>query len=198
MVDEAVQLAAAVPDIVSALRQGGCIILPTETVYGLAAAVDSGGGIERILGLKNRPHEKSLPVFVENIEQASELCEVGPQALALMREYWPGPLTVVLRARASLHGALLSEDGCVGLRCPRHWVALELVRAFGRPLACTSANYSGQSPVREVEEARRLFAGDERLSLRVLQTRACDGPPSTVVKIEDSGLRILRQGDVRL
>lgn len=191
-------ISRAMPSILAALSAGGCILLPTETVYGLAAACHSVTGIRKILALKERPKEKSLPVFVRSVEQAKELAIVNKDAETLMQKFWPGPLTIVLKARADLPDVLKSSDGFVGLRCPNHAVPLRILREFGHPLCCTSANHSGQPPVRSIEEARELFKDDERLSLRLVQIATCEAAPSTVVKIDKQTLQILRQGAIQL
>ena len=122
------------------LGQGGVIAFCTETYYALGAAYDSPEGIGRIFALKRRPHEKAMPLIVGGTEAIDMVCaEVSPEARALMKKHWPGPLTLILKARPSLPEAITSGSK-VALRVPGESFGLRLARAFGRPITSTSAN----------------------------------------------------------
>ena len=135
---------AAVDRIVSALEAGGTVVLPTDTVYGLAALPARPEAVERIFELKRRPAGMHLAVLVAGAHQlplVSSDDRAGVQALA--DTYWPGALTIVVGGATALVSGLGNDDGTVGVRCPDH----DLVRAVAErvgPIACTSANVHGR------------------------------------------------------
>jgi tRNA threonylcarbamoyl adenosine modification protein (Sua5/YciO/YrdC/YwlC family) len=147
--DEAVAAAAR------SLDRGGIIVLPTDTVYGLAARAEDARAVERIYELKGRAEDKPLQVLVSRSEWPAELAESSPAAERLARAFWPGPLTIVVAAAASAPGHLV-RDGAIGLRAPDHPVVLALARASG-PLAATSANRSGEPTPSTIDAIRDLF-----------------------------------------
>jgi L-threonylcarbamoyladenylate synthase len=119
-----------------ALRRGGLVVLPTDTVYGIAAHPALPGAIARVYAVKERPAEKALPLLVASADQAATLVDVSPLAARLMAAFWPGGLTLVLRERGGAD--------TLAVRMPDHPVPRALVTALGAPLATTSANRSGQ------------------------------------------------------
>lgn len=133
------------------LARGGLVAFPTETVYGLGADAGDGRAVAAIYAAKGRPAFNPLIVHVEDAAAARALAIVPPEAEDLMAAFWPGPLTLVLRARPEVGLASLALAGLptVALRAPAHEVARALLRAVGRPLAAPSANPSGRlSPTR--------------------------------------------------
>lgn len=141
---------AAVDEAARVLAGGGLVVIPTDTVYGVAARIDRPEAVRRIFELKGRPREKALPVLVADLETARRLAVFTPQALELAATGWPGPLTLVLE-RGALAADLGGDGRTVALRIPDHPAALELLARAG-PLAATSANPSGRPPHRSVEE----------------------------------------------
>jgi L-threonylcarbamoyladenylate synthase len=123
------------------LREGGLVVFPTETVYGLGANALDASAVRKIYALKGRPATSPLIVHVASIEQAKELAaEWLPEADRLARQYWPGPLTIVVPKKGTIPDEVTAGLPTVGLRMPRHPVALDLLRAAGVPIAAPSAN----------------------------------------------------------
>ncbi len=186
--DDAIARAAA------SLRDGEIVVLPTDTLYGVAADAFSPTGTRRIFAAKRRPRSFPLPVLVRSPKQLPGLCSVIPEAAEnLMAAYWPGPLTIVLAAQSGLQWDLGDNDGTVAVRMPLDDVALAVIREIG-PLAVTSANLSGERPATTVAEAR------EQLGSRV-RHYLDDGPRptgvgSTIVDLTRSTPRVLRVGVV--
>lgn len=180
---------------VDALRAGGIVAVPTETVYGLAADAMNPAALARLQGLKGRDAGKPLPVQVANRESLVALVEeVNRAAHRLMLRYCPGPLTLVMKARPGLPAAVLGEGHSVGLRIPDHAVMLSILQAFGGPLAVTSANPTGQPPAITLESIPESL----RASLAGLVD---DGPcrwrvASTVVDVTCDPPAILREGAI--
>lgn len=127
------------------LRAGGVVAFPTETYYGLAVDPFNQEALSRLFALKGRAGDKPVLLIVDNPSQLSTLvAEIPPPFPLLMERFWPGPLTLVFPGAPSLPGMLTGHRGTIGARVSSHPVARQLVRAFGRPLTATSANFSGQ------------------------------------------------------
>lgn len=177
-----------------ALLNGELVIFPSETVYGIAADAVNDDAIEHLISIKGRAAEKALPVMIKDIDMADGLADIGA-ARALAKDYWPGPLTLVLPSRAIINEHCI-PDGWIGLRCPNHPIALTILQICNIPLAVTSANTSGQPPACTSTEVRRLFEGRD-IAFRITQSMPTQGQPSTVLKIEEKKWTILRQGSLR-
>ena len=140
------------------LRAGEVVAFPTETVYGLGADATNSDAVLKIYETKGRPRFNPLIVHVADLEMARGLVDVSPLAERLAR-FWPGPLTLVLPKRpdAGLSDIVTAGLDTVGIRIPNHPLALELLRATGRPLAAPSANPSGKLSPTTADQVRRAF-----------------------------------------
>lgn len=172
------------------LASGHVVGIPTDTVYGVAVDPWRPGATDRLFAAKERPRRVVLPVLVGGLQQAGLLADpLSPVASRLVERWWPGPLTVVVGARAD-HGADIGGDGrTVGLRCPDHAVVRALCWRAG-PLATTSANRHGEPPTTTAAE---LVAALPEVSL-VLDAGPCGRPASTVVDASTEPVRLLRAG----
>ena len=181
-----------------ALSEGSVVAVPTDTVYGLAAALDRPEAIERLFELKGRPSDVPCAVLVAGPDQLATITgRLGPLASQLARRFWPGPLTLVVARSKDFEvdlGGPPEARSTVGVRWPDDRLVGELARLSG-PVAATSANLHGEPPAETAAEVRRAFDGDERLAL-VLDGGTCHGVPSTVVDCTGETLRCLRDGAV--
>lgn len=177
---------------IAALDRGEAIVIPTDTVYGLAARPEIAGAVRSIFEIKRRSDDQPLPVLGASASDLAGVVLIDEQATALGGEYWPGSLTLVL-PRAEGFPYDLGDDGIgtVAVRVPDHPVALELLARTG-PLAVTSANRSGAPPAITVEEARAAL-GDEVGVF--LDGGRVGGAPSTVLDLSGEP-RVLREGAV--
>lgn len=178
---------------VKILRQGGLIAMPTETVYGLAADAKNPDAITKIFSAKGRPIDHPLIVHIADIAQLSEWAvDVSEHARELARQFWPGPLTLILKKAPLVSDLVTGGQDTIGIRIPHHPVALSLLRAFGSGLAAPSANRFGSiSPT--TAEAVREELGD-RVDL-ILEGGQCEvGVESTIVDVSADECRILRPG----
>ncbi len=183
------------------LKSGKCVAMPTETVYGLAARFDSEVGVSAIFRLKERPSFDPLIVHIENIEQVHLLArEWSPIASSLARKFWPGPLTIVVPKQASVSSMITSGLETVGLRMPKHPLALQLIRAAGAPLAAPSANRFGRTSPTTAEHVRHEFpAQTESKEILVLDGGESEvGVESTVCLIGANDVTVLRPGGVTI
>jgi len=177
-----------------ALAAGRPVVLPTDTVYGVAVEPTRGGATDRLFAVKERPRTAALPLLVASIDQALQLSgDLPPTAVALADLFWPGGLTLVVPRRPGLDLDLGGEDDTtVGLRQPDHPVPVALATRVG-PLAATSANLHGRpTPSTADEVAAELGEAVEI----VLDGGRCAGAPSTVVACTPEGVTVLREGRV--
>lgn len=175
------------------LRAGGLVVMPTETVYGLAALARDVQAVQRVFMAKGRPATNPLIVHASTLEMARGCCARWPAAAdALARAFWPGPLTLVLPQAEWVPDEVTAGGNTVAVRVPRHPVALALIEAVGEPLVAPSANRSGYVSPTRVEHVRGVWGEAEVL---VLDGGACEvGLESTVVAVGDNRLRVLRPG----
>jgi len=178
----------------SALRAGLVVVVPTDTVYGVAADPFRPGACDRLFAAKGRPHHVQLPVLVDGPDQAAALAEVGAGARALMARFWPGALTIVLPRRPEVAVDLGDDRSTVGVRCPDHAVPRRLCAEVG-PLATTSANRHGGATPATAREVAELLG---RAVDVVIDGGPCTGSPSTVVDCTGPELRLLRAGALPL
>jgi tRNA threonylcarbamoyl adenosine modification protein (Sua5/YciO/YrdC/YwlC family) len=139
------------------VARGTCIVMPTDTVYGLAASPASETGICSLFEVKERPGDKAIPILAASIYELKHVGVLEGRALELAAQWWPGPLTLVVPRAAGFEVDLGGTDAStVAVRVPRHDLARELLARTG-PLAVTSANRSGAAPATTVDEARAYF-----------------------------------------
>lgn len=185
---------AALGLAVGAARAGKLIVMPTDTVYGLAADAFTPGATQKVFELKKRPRSLPLPVLVSRPRQAWALASSVPDgATELAAAFWPGPLTIILRQSPDAVWDLGESDGSIALRIPDHDDALDLLEMTG-PLAVTSANLSGEPTPQTVEEIAERLGDAVAVYL--------DGGPakgevgSTIVDLSRDRARVLREGPI--
>jgi L-threonylcarbamoyladenylate synthase len=183
---------STIDEAVTALRRGLPIVMPTDTVYGIAAQVDLPDAIAAVFAAKGRPSERPLPVLGHDVASLRQVVSFDERALALAERFWPGPLTLVLpRApgfKADLGGAATDS---VAVRIPAHDLALGLLRRVG-PLAVSSANRSDEAAALTVEEARAALGGSVDT---FIDGGRLYGRPSTIVSLLGE-LRSIREGEL--
>jgi len=190
---------AAAPVVLAHLAAGKLLAYPTETVYGLGSSPDVVA-LDRLANLKGRPVGKPFLVLVDGIEmlEAAGLA-LGPNARVLAREFWPGPLTLVLRGgEGKLPDRLRGPEGGIAVRWTSHGGIARLLRYIGRPLTSTSANHPGHSAAPGPEAIEQFFpepiaAGE----LLVLDGGTLGNvPPSTLVDCTGPVARMVREGAI--
>lgn len=176
------------------LGEGGLVAVPTETVYGLAAVGTSAEAVDEIYRVKRRPAEKPISLLVSGTE-AFFLCEGVPKvAYSLAERFWPGPLTIVLNRTRYVPDIVAAGGPTVGLRCPKHPVTLEIIKAVGKPLAAPSANISGEPSPKSAREVIKALGGKIEA---VVDGGPCElGVESTIVDLTGLVPKILRQGGI--
>ncbi len=177
----------------SLLRQGKLVALPTETVYGLAADATQEDAVQANYDAKGRPETKPLNVLVDGMAMVETVCrDIPADAYQLADAFWPGPLTMILWGNSALPSIVPAGGGTQGVRCPNHPDTLAVIKALGRPLACPSANLSGQPSPKSANDVLAQLGGNIDA---VLDGGPCSvGVESTILDLTATPYRILRQG----
>ena len=178
------------------LRADGVVAFPTETFYALGAAALSRVAVNRVFVLKGRPRSSPLLVLVDSVSMVERVAEVTDVARSLMARYWPGALTLVLRARPIVPVEVTASTGTVGVRLSAHAVARELVRTLGDPITAPSANLTGEPPPSSSADVVRYFGAAIDLVLDGGETSG--GLPSTVLDVSVDPPRLIRAGAIIL
>lgn len=177
------------------IEADGIVALPTDTLYGLAVNPFHPAAVARVFAAKGRAAERALLLIAADVEQIER--HIGPlssQAQSLASAFWPGPLTLLMSAPATLAAGVASTDGTVGVRVPAHTIARELCRACGVPLTATSANLSGaEAPSRPADVERSL---SDRIDLLIDAGTTPGGPPSTIVDVSGHLPKLVRAGAI--
>jgi L-threonylcarbamoyladenylate synthase len=189
--DEAVVTQAA-----NIVRNGGIIVYPTETLYGIGADGRNPAAIRKVQQAKQRRESKPILVIVGSVDILVPLVlDITPNASLLMNAFWPGPLTMVFSASTAVPSELTLGTGTIGIRIPSNPFCLSLLEKAGVPLTSTSANLSGEQPARRIEQIEKQLSG---IDLFIDAGELPESQASTVIDVTGSSPKILRQGAVSL
>ncbi len=187
--DESVLAEAA-----AVVRQGGVVVFPTDTLYGLAADPRNASAVEKVFAVKGRARREPLPLIVAGLEEAETIGEMTELARRLAAAFWPGPLTVVVGDRGIVAPAVHAGSHTIGMRVPAMPVAATLARLAGGVVTSTSANRSGAPAPASAIEARNGLGNEVDGVLDA--GRAPGGPPSTIVDVRGERPVLLRAGAI--
>jgi len=179
------------------IRAGQVLGMPTDPFYGLAADPFTLRAVDRVYEIKSRSRHKPLSLLIESVDQAEELAHSLPQPFyELARKFWPGPLTVIVRAGSRLPLKVTANTGNVALRVPAAKIPLEVVRAAAIPITATSANLSGASECTSADQVRDQL--QDRIPIIVDGGISPREVASTILDLSDEtvGWRILREGAI--
>lgn len=180
---------------VEVLNNGGVIIFPTDTVWGIGASIKRLDTIERLYEIKGRPKNKPTAVLIGDVSQAAEIAHVDEKAKDLISKFWPGGLTLVVKAKPSVPAIIKGLGGTIGIRMPDHKLVLRILNQLGCGIVAASANFAGQPPPTKEEMI------DQRLIdlCDFLVKGACGGSlPSTVLDVTVDPYKIIRQGPIKI
>jgi len=182
---------------IDVLINGGVIVFPTETSYGLAADATNSRAVERIFAIKERDLSKTLPIIVSGMAMATDLADLPIKLKSLARKAWPGPLTIIAPATEdnNLATGIVHQDGTIALRVSSHPTPQYLAKKLKRPLVATSANLSGQPAVFSISELRIQLANSQLQPDLILDAGSLpESKPSTIAKEVDDQIIVLRAG----
>ena len=185
----------AIDQAVAILRQGGIVAFPTDTVYGVGADTFNPEAVEKIYIAKLRPRNKPLPVLVSSIDDVRKISEELPHIFdELTAKFWPGALTLIVKAKDILPPEVTAGGKTIAVRMPDNRIALELIRRFGYALATTSANLSGMRETVSAEEVQASLG--DRVDVIIDGGVTATKIASTVLDISVTPPVIRRQGQI--
>jgi len=180
---------------VAVLNDGGVVAFPTETYYGLAVDPLNPMALKHLFALKQREISKPILTLVDDRESLFSLVQDIPSLYEpLMKEFWPGPLTLIFPARVNLPTLLTAGTSTIGVRQSSHPFARQLLRAFGRPLTATSANISGRAAAVDAHEVKAQFGSRIDMIFDGGSTPGING--STIIGLANDGLKCIREGAI--
>jgi len=180
---------------ISILKQGGVVVFPTDTVYGLGAASYIPEAVERVYRIKERPRNMALPLLLAHTSQIGEVAEsVPPIAWLLADKFLPGALTLVLAKSSSVSALVTAGGATIAVRIPAHPVPVALARGLGAPIIGTSANLSGKPAPSTADEVYAQFDG--KIDLVIDGGKCSGGRESTIVDVTGEVPVVLREGAI--
>jgi len=180
---------------ISILKQGGVVVFPTDTIYGLGASINVSSAVERVYQIKERPRQMALPLLLADVSQIDEVARSVPPPVRLLADkFLPGALTLVLFKSKSVPDIVTSNNKSVAVRIPAHPIPIALVRGVGTPVVGTSANLSGSPSALTADEARAQLG--DKVDLIIDGGQCPGGKESTIVDLTGETPVILREGAV--
>ena len=186
--DDTIQLASR------SLQNGEVIVMPTDTVYGLAALAEDESAVKKIFKIKNRPKTMPLIIFVRSLEEAKKIAEFNELDIILAKNFWPGPLTLILNKRKKKIYNGDKRLSKIGIRIPRNKAMLSLLNNIKKPLATTSANLHKEKNERSIKNLKILLSKD--LKTAIFSNEKMTFKESTLVATYANEVRILRRGQL--
>jgi L-threonylcarbamoyladenylate synthase len=189
-----------IQETISVLRNGGIVIYPTETCYGVGVDATNFDAVTKVLDYKKRPQGKPVSIGVISESMASEYVDLNNSAKSIYKNFLPGPVTVISKSKGTVDKRLESEKGSLGIRIPNYPLILEIIKEFGKPITTTSANSSGKKTPYSLKDIfENLTEKQENLVGIVIDAGELPrNPPSTVIDTTTEELTIYRRGDVEI
>jgi len=173
------------------VKTGGLVVYPTDTVYGLGCDPFNAEAVKRVFRVKGE-REKPLPILASDIEQAEKIAYLSKNARKIVERFWPGPLMIVVPKKPTLPNIVTCSLGSVGVRVPKHDLAIQFISLSNGLLVGTSANKAGKKPTLTASEAAEQLGKEVDVILDMGPTSL--GVPSTVISLTSEKPRILREG----
>ncbi|MBI5229855.1 MAG: threonylcarbamoyl-AMP synthase [Candidatus Magasanikbacteria bacterium] len=191
---------------VEVLKKGGVAVYPTETAYGLGADAANARAVERIFEIKGRAPAKSVLLLMKDVSMVKRYALVSAEELSLMKTYWPGALTIVLRVkpgmRPKLAQGVVAKDGSIAVRVSSNPVASALVKGLSKPLVSTSANRASGANTYSVAGVKKQLGASLRAARFPYYIYDAGAIPrrkvSTIVRLHKGGVEVLRRGEIIL
>ena len=181
---------------VDILKNGGIVVYPTETFYGLGVKFDMEDSLKKLYDIKQRPEEKAMPLIIGNKGLLTVVAaSINDTALSLIDRFWPGPLTLIFQAKENLSEYITAGTHMIAVRIPGESFALHLAKTANFPITATSANPSGFPPAQDAETAKKYFG--DKVDLIIDGGHTSGGLPSTIVNVTGNKIKILREGVIK-
>ena len=181
---------------VDILKNGGIVVYPTETFYGLGVKFDMEDSLKKLYDIKQRPEEKAMPLIIGNKGLLTVVAaSINDTALSLIDRFWPGPLTLIFQAKENLSEYITAGTHMIAVRVPGESFALHLAKTANFPITVTSANPSGFPPAQDAETAKKYFG--DKVDLIIDGGHTSGGLPSTIADVTGDKIKILREGVIK-
>ena len=176
------------------LLNGCTIILPTDTVYGIAALAGNKKAVEKVFKIKKRPKSMPLIIFVKSIKDAAKIAKFSPLDISLANELWPGPLTLILKKKKSIIYNGDKRLSKIGIRIPKNKVVLDLLNKIKKPLATTSANLHREKNPRKID--RLSILENKNINIAISTNEKMSFKESTLLETSEKEVKIIRSGQI--
>jgi len=186
---------------VDILQNKGIIVYPTETAYALGCDARDHDAVAKVFMIKQRPHDMTVPLIVSSLEMAEQFADFSEKARELAKQYWPGPLTLVLPVKAGveLSHLTIAQDNTIAIRVSSNPVAHELAEQLGAPIVSTSANLNGGKVCYSTTAAlAQLREHWDSIGFIINEGDLAPEAPSTIVRVKGDLVEVLRQGEIKL
>lgn len=184
-------------ECVDIIKNGGIVIFPTDTVYGIGCNVFNENAIKKIFEIKNREYNKPINVLCSNIKDIHNLAlELKEKEKEIIDKYMPGACTLIVNKKKEISNLLTAGLNTVGVRIPDNNIAIELISKCGIPIATTSANISGKMDNVEIGNIFEEFR--DKVDIIIDGGKSKIGVPSTIVEVERDKIKVLRQGNLKI
>lgn len=188
----------AISEAVETIKNGGSIVYPTDTIYGLGVNALNNEAISRLFKIKRRPLGKAIPVIINNIEMARKIAYIDYRKDKILRKIWPSPITVILHKKDTVPNILTGAKDTIGIRIPDSELARILVSSLDAPITATSANISGEEPSLDIQKIIDRFNQTANKPDLILDAgNLPSSEPSTVLDLSGQKPKILRIGPVK-
>ena len=182
-------------EAISVIKRGGVIVYPTDTIYGLGCDATNAKAVERIFEIKHRSEQNPALILASNLRMVNSLVrDIQESALVLMKNFWPGPLTIIFKAREQMNPLLVSSDGKIGIRIPKNNFCMYSIKILRKPIVSTSANISGQETILSVKSLIETFNNKVELIIDAGDLKS--SVPSTVVDVTGEKPVLIREGAI--
>jgi len=182
-----------IKEIVTALKNGAVLVLPTDTVYGLVCDATNKKAVKKIFDIKKRNKLKPLPVFMKDIKMAKKYSFMGKEQEKFLKDNWPGAVTVVLKRKKGL-SPLVYKNDTIALRQPNYKLIIEITKIFKKPLAQTSANISNFPATTKIREVLGQFKNQKNQPDLIIDAgNLKKNKPSVIIDLTKDNIKILRK-----
>ena len=183
--------------VVNELKNGGVGIFPTDTVYGIGCDFLNLQALKELYSIKKRPLNKPINILVSNIGMVKKFVkEISDIELKLMEHFWPRDLTIIFNKPDIVPDLLTSGLDTVGIRMPNNKICLDIINSLGNPIAMSSANISNELPNSNIESLLHNF--NNKVSFIIDSSDLKSGIPSTIIKVENNNIKLIREGKISL
>ncbi len=180
------------------IKKGGVVVCPTDTIYGLISDATNRMAVGKVFAIKQRPKNRSLPIFFQSIEMAKSYGEIDEKTEKILKKFWPGKITFILKRRLGLKIYGVAPQ-TIAARIPNNKFIALLLEKTGKPLTGTSANISGQGGISKIKEIIKAFQGQVNYPDLIIDAgNLFSSKPSTIVNLASKPFQILRRGSVKI